>query len=171
MGNGKGKGRKDAYSMLDRCHRKLGVRMAEMCAAAEALAAGSGGPAECDVVTDVLDFLDRTDARHVADEEQTIFPRLAATGAVPELIDDIEREHREHDELHADIRAEVAAWTERPPPPEQARRLAELSRQLEAAYAQHIEREDSELVPAMKAHLSQSDIEAIFAEMQARRGK
>lgn len=157
--------------MLDRCHRQLDRRVRALCAAADVLAAGAGGPGDCDIIDDVLDFLDRSDARHVADEEESILPRLGAASGDTELIEEIQREHREHDEIHADIRAEVAAWTERPPPAEQATRLAELARQLQKAYEGHIELEDDKLVPAMKAHLSASDLAAIFDEMRARRGK
>ncbi len=155
--------------MLDRSHRKLERRLADLAAAARALADGTATRVELFVAREVRDYLERSAARHVEDEEQSIFPRLADEPRASALIAQLRAEHREHDALHAEL-AELLRRIERPRcPPALAKALVDVADRLSDAYDAHIAREDDELLPALPRWLDAGALEAVHAEMRARR--
>jgi iron-sulfur cluster repair protein YtfE (RIC family) len=100
-----GRNERSALEQLDRTHRRLEKRLEALVDAAAAMAHDGGGEGGHDAVREVCEFLRRAYPRHVADEEQSLFPRLRAhpdvTPALTELMGRIEREHQEHDALLA----------------------------------------------------------------------
>jgi len=160
---------RDAIAMLERSHRKLERRLADLAGAARALADGTATRVELFVAREVRDYLQRSAVRHVDDEEQSIFPRLAGEPRASALIAQLQAEHREHDALHAEL-AELLGRIERPRcPPALAAALVDVADRLRAAYDAHIAREDSELLPALAGWLDPGELETVHAEMRARR--
>lgn len=160
---------RDAMEMLERSHHQLEQRLATLRNAARALA-GGGTEANLEDVRDVLRFLERGAVRHVDDEEQSLFPRLAAHEPVADVIQTLRGQHRDHERLHAEL-AELSPALLLPCPPEVAAALTSIADRLTAEYAAHLELEDRELLPAARAVLDPDQLEAMLAEMQARRGR
>jgi iron-sulfur cluster repair protein YtfE (RIC family) len=151
-----------AIEMLDRCHLQIEHHLTALTGAVGNLARG-GSRADLSTIHQVRDYFDRSAARHVADEEQSLFPRLPA---LP-VIADLRAQHREHEPLHARL-AELTDRLTLPCPAPLAGELADLTRALARAYGEHIELEERELMPAVRA-LDPALLETVRSEMQARR--
>jgi iron-sulfur cluster repair protein YtfE (RIC family) len=151
---------RDPFEQLEASHRRLEERLAELGAAATA-PAGGGREAALGTVEAVLDYFDRSVTRHEADEEQSLFPRLRAHPELAATLDMLEREHREHERLHADLREGY----------QDPCYLAELAGKLATAYRAHILEEERILFPAARRLLTEADLAAMAAEMEARRGR
>lgn len=113
--------------------------------------------------------------RHTADEEESLFPRLRATGDPAAahalaLIDRLQRDHEEADAHHAAVDALVRRWLadDRLAAEDLAALRQHLTR-LQAIYLAHIRVEDAELFPAAARLLEPRDIQEIGREMAARR--
>jgi hemerythrin-like domain-containing protein len=132
----------DPFARLERTHRRIEERLA-------ALEAGEADAA------DVIEWLDRSAARHHDDEERSLFPRLAADAAFATILAALGDEHRA---LDAATRALAAS----PADPTLAARLNDL-------YRAHIDREERELFPRARAALTAVVIEEIGREMIGRR--
>jgi len=145
----------DALGKLDASHRRHDEEMAALLEAARR--------DDRDTVADVLDFLDRAAPRHFADEEQSLFPRLAAKA--PALAGQLARladEHRDHERRHARMRVRFDA-------DDLPAVLAE-AEELDRLYRRHVAEED-ELFAEVAGLLGTDEIAAIAAEMQGRRGR
>ncbi len=148
--------------MLARCHRKLEDNGAALLDALDQLAAGQDGGAR-DTVHDVLAFFRRTGDNHIADEEQSLFPRLGEDA----LTERLRQEHREHERLLGDLEAAVGRW----PSDLTADHVAPvraLAAALDAAYRSHTALEDRELLPRLDG-LDPDARAALTEEMQRRR--
>lgn len=119
---------------------------------------------------EVSGFVDRTVVRHEKDEEESLFPRLRDDAELAPLIEQLEREHREHEKLHERLRA-IAGACDGALSDEDRARLGALVDELDAAYEKHVDVEEGELFPAAKAALDAATQRAIAEEMQARRGR
>lgn len=102
---------------------------------------------------------------HVADEEASIAPRLAATHAPP--LASMHADHETHEPLVAALLAACATVAADP-----ARRgeLAAPAAAVVAAMEAHLADEERDLFPAI-AQLSAADQAAIVAELRARRSR
>jgi hemerythrin-like domain-containing protein len=147
----------DPFERLTRSHRRLEAALSALAEAAR------GDRLDETVARDVADFLARQVRRHEADEEESLFPRLASIADVAEVVDQLRAEHRAHVELHERLERALAATA----PIEDVRRIAAA---LEDAYRTHIEIEEAVLFPAARRALSSQDLAAIFDEMMSRRG-
>jgi hemerythrin-like domain-containing protein len=141
------------FDQLLRSHRRLEERLTEL---REAVS-----PQRLDIVDDVLAFIERAVRRHEDDEEQSLFPRLAADGELAPTLAALAEEHRAHQALHARLR-EAARTGEG---------LAPVVDALVEAYRAHIHVEETSLFPAARRLLDAAALDAIAGEMQARRGR
>ena len=148
--------------MLEKSHRRLQENLDLLREAATALGAGEEGAR--DTLREVSEFIERTVVRHEKDEEESLFPRIREDGDLAPVLAELEREHREHEALHAELR-ELASGT-----PEAAA-VQDLSRRLDQAYERHVEVEEGRVFPAARGLLSDADLAAMASEMQGRRGK
>ncbi len=142
----------DPFERLLRTHRRLEERLDELTRAA----------AEHDhqTLVDVLDFFDRAIARHEADEEQSLFPRVPGLAPIILALTD---EHRQHAALQKKLRAgaESVDWSQ----------IAAVAAEITAGYRRHIAREETELFPAARPLLDDAARAAMAAEMEARRAR
>lgn len=150
---------RDAVSMLDRSHRRLEQRLAELTAAAARYRSDADADA-LDAAREVRDFLQKAAARHERDEERSVFPRLTGAG---DLIAALSDEHRLHEQAIAALAAALV-------PPVDAAALVSCATRLERMYRDHLDREEAELMPRVR-DLDEAALDAIYAEMQARRGR
>ncbi len=163
--------RDDPFEQLERSHRRLEERLDDLARAT------SGDDVDMETVREVAGFFARAVRRHEEDEERSLFPRLLESSRRAELapiLERLSREHREHEALHAKLDALVADADARgagAASDELRRRVDAVGDALARAYRSHIDDEERQLFPAARAALGPSEIAAITAEMQARRGR
>lgn len=151
---------KDPFEQLERNHRRLEERLAELGRAA-ADASGPNRKEALAAMEDVLAFFDRSVRRHEADEEASLFPRLKEHAELAQTISELAREHQQQAALYA-------ALDEGYQDPATA---VELAARLDAAYRAHILTEERVLFPAARKLLDPETLSTIASEMQARRGR
>jgi hemerythrin-like domain-containing protein len=113
--------------------------------------------------------------KHTADEEQSLFPRMRASGG-PEVeaalaqIESLESDHVAAGALHEEVDRLGESWLSRGElSSEEAGRLVGLTEQLAGIYASHIAVEDNSIFPLARRVLSTGDQRAAGLEMAARR--
>lgn len=153
---------------LNACHRRIEERLQTL---------ERVGPHLLDRTAEALTalqavfwFFDSSGATHTADEEESVFPRLAAhlTPEEQQFLNGLEIEHAQAEAIYDTLKAHVAQLTDPPTAAEVARYNA-LAAELCALYRQHIKNEDARF-PAIAARiLSPADLDAISREMKLRR--
>jgi hemerythrin-like domain-containing protein len=159
--------------MMERTHRRIEEQLGELQRAATAIVRERGGTAELAVVDGVLAYMERSVARHEADEEESLFPRLRATAAARELaplLQDLIADHVHQRHIVKQMRSLQDRWPSNGPDARSGASLVTLVNELVRAYRSHIEREDKELYPAANEHLKPAERQAIRTEMGRRRG-
>ncbi len=115
----------------------------------------------------ILNYFDSAAPNHDADEEASLFPRLAgvADAKASALIERLAVEHAELKAMWRVMRPDIAAI--------EAGKRSVLTpdsvRRMRAAYLSHLDCEETELFPLAAARLDASALQAIGAEMAARR--
>ena len=166
-------GRRGAVEMLERCHGKLQLRLDELTDAARSLGDDRTNRDALATAVATVAFLLRTAPRHEADEEESLFPRLAALGTdgIKSVLDQLATQHRAQGQLHGQLERLAGGWTQQTELGEHdARLLAKLAAELRTAYAEHIALEDAHLLPAARS-LPTAELAEIADEMHARRGR
>ena len=169
-GAGDARDRSDPFAQLESSHQRLQEYLHDLLAAARSLADDPGNGEARNTVVEVSAFIDRAVARHERDEEESLFPRLSGVVALTPRLAALCIEHREHEQLHDELRM-LAGLCERVLTLPEAARLADVTLALTEAYSRHIEAEELEIFPAARATLGADAIAAVAAEMQARRGR
>lgn len=169
---GRGGGRRTeahAADLLLECHERL----RQFAALGVALAAWPDPRPDdvADAAVRLVRYFEQALPLHVRDEEESVRPRLMATASLElrRALDDMSREHEDHDALLAKLRPRWRALSEQPTRldglrHELARDAATLHEQLE----RHLALEETLVIPAVRA-LPAGDAAAIVAELRARR--
>ncbi|MGD0529654.1 MAG: hemerythrin domain-containing protein [Polyangiaceae bacterium] len=149
--------RRHPLDRLARSHERLREQLAAL--------SELGRAAEIDLegLADIAAWFSGPSARHEADEEESLFPRLRGAAIDDELRVLLERLAEQH-HVHARLEAELAS----------ARTVAEVASvaaKMDEAYRAHMDLEEQRLFPTARAILTESDFEAISTEMEARRGR
>ena len=109
---------------------------------------------------------------HVADEEESILPRL--TGKNTELDATLERMHREHVKHKPQIEVLVATCraVQNAPQhlPQLRKTLQPAASWLEAEFGRHLQQEEAVILPAIRALLTREEQTEILNELRTRRG-
>jgi hemerythrin-like domain-containing protein len=160
--------------LLSDCHRRIERFLSVLSTIASVHGGAALGEADRQALAAALHYFDSAAPRHSADEEESLFPRLRATGkaaAACDALDRLEADHRSAEELHAAVHALGNRWLSEGTLAEgEAQRMIEHLVELERLYREHIALEDRELVPAAGRLMSAADMEAVGREMAARRG-
>jgi hemerythrin-like domain-containing protein len=159
----------DPFARLERTHQRIEERLVTLEQAVVAVADSARRMEALEDIYEVVDFFGRAAKRHHDDEEQSLFPRLRAAGALLPLLAALAEEHRQHDAALAELVAVVDAWGDDGPDLATEARLPALARHLAEVYRAHIAREERELFPAARAALPAQVIEDIGKEMLERR--
>ena len=156
----------DPVGFLSACHRRIEAQFASLDRMLAALR--SGEPAHVlaarAALADPIKYFAEAAAKHSLDEEASVFPRIQHP-AVHELAS----EHREHEAMYLALRTvglRVAGGET------EARLVDDLALHagaMQAAYAEHIRREETDLFPLVAA-LDAKELRAIGIEMRIRRG-
>ena len=119
----------------------------------------------------VLRYFSESLPLHVADEEESILPRLS--GREPELDAALQSMHREHEEHTAPLARllEICrALQDSPGRLDEVREsLASVAAALERDFLFHLEKEERIILPAIRSHLSGAERETMLQELRARR--
>lgn len=156
---------------LTACHRRIEERLATLERVIphfadkreEALAA----------IASAMRFFDTNGNWHTADEEESLFPRIASGLNEEEsaLVAKLEAQHQEAEAIFARLRAVVAKLKEENPCSQQRiKEYAELCGTLCAIYREHIQVEDSRIPAIGRRILSPRELDLISQEMKLRRG-
>jgi hemerythrin-like domain-containing protein len=162
--------------LLSDCHRRIEGFLRVLSTIATVRRGAALGDADRHALEGALRYFDTAAPRHSADEEESLFPRLRATGdpearAACDMVDRLEADHRVAEVHHAAVHALGVRWLSDGTLPEtEATRMVGHLVELERLYREHIAVEDLELFPAAGRLLSASDLEAVGREMAARRG-
>ena len=108
---------RSALGQLDASHRRHDERLAGLVAVAEQLCGGHGGPQDLEDLEDAVVWFARSVPRHFGDEDEVVFPALAA--ARPELaaaLAEISAEHAGLLAAHQAVHDAVMSWDGREPP-------------------------------------------------------
>jgi len=149
----------DAFGMLRNSHRRLAERLAEL----QAAVAGPLDERARDTIDSVLGFFERAVARHEADEETTLFPRLAGVPELAALGAMLAREHARQADLVLALGHAFDGGDHE--------LLQQLAGELSDSYASHVALEEDELFPAAERLLDASTKAEMLAEMDRRRGR
>jgi hemerythrin-like domain-containing protein len=162
--------------LLSDCHRRIERFLDSMLGVAEAAAGGALTEPQRVALDTALRYFDGAAPLHSADEEQSLFPRMRATGhpameAAGRILDSLEADHRTADTAHAEAASLAREWLERGSlTPEATRRLTALLRDLRRLYDFHIALEDDDVFPLAAEKLSADAILETGREMMLRRG-
>jgi hemerythrin-like domain-containing protein len=161
--------------LLSDCHRRIEHFLHVLPAIHEHAAGGSLSPGERVDLDAAVTYFAAAAPKHIADEEDSLFPRLRASGdttaaRVLDLVARLERDHDAADQHHGVVDTLVRRWLAREHlEADEARELRERLTALRAIYQPHIEVEDRELFPTAARLLSASEIQEMGREMAARR--
>lgn len=107
---------------------------------------------------------------HVADEEESIEPRLRGLSAtVDEALDVMARQHRQHDPLLKALLRATSALRNSPQDKMAGRELAAAALALEIQFEEHLHLEESVIFPAIRQLLSHEVQTSISEELRSRR--
>lgn len=157
--------------MLQDCHRRI-ERFLHVLTRLAGRALGRALDAEeAAAAESALHYFHVGGARHTADEEESLFPRLrACTQAPAGTVGDLQHQHQRAENLHAEIDRLFTAWLNlRALSPGQQQQLHAATAELEQLYAGHIEVEENVVFPAAAHLLSPQDLAEIGNEFRDRR--
>lgn len=162
----------DPIGMLKDCHRRIESFLRILCIVAERAEKRAPTDEEMAAVQAALHYFRVGGVRHNEDEEESLFPRMRAEATpASELkeITELEGEHREAGELHAEVERLYKVWIENDKlAAGEAEQLLTATRRLEGLYARHIEMEETVVFPRAAA-LDREVIAAMGEEFKARR--
>lgn len=161
-------GQNDLVGMLSACHERIRrfVRLAHQ--------AATRWDVPIDQVTQACDDVERYFREalplHVADEEQSIEPRLRGISPpVDEALAAMAAQHRGHDaKVEALLRSTGDVRSDPQSKPARTA-LEEAATNLEHDFAEHLALEERVIFPAIREHLSPEAQAAIIAELRQRR--
>jgi hemerythrin-like domain-containing protein len=108
---------------------------------------------------------------HVADEEESILPRLSGRDpALDRTLEAMRREHAEH-EPHLEVLLKICRALQDNPEelPKFRKTLHASASQLVSAFSAHLSEEEKVVLPAIRSLLSDEERTAMLAELRARR--
>ena len=165
----------EPLGLLSDCHRRIEYFLALLIAITDQFEGRSLDAAQRNELQRALTYFTIAAPKHTADEEESLFPRLAASAhaEAPEalhLVRRLERDHQEADARHRDVDAIGRRWLADGTLAEaDVRDLRLHLSRLSEMYRDHIAAEDHQLFPAAKRILTETVLRSIGREMAARR--
>lgn len=169
-------GFQDPIGLLIDCHRRVERFLSVLVRVG---VQAQGGPLTAEQRTSLesaLRYFREAAPKHTADEEESLFPRLWATGhpgleGVLERVKALQGDHAKAEKAHAEVERLGQAWLANGTLSEtDAARFRQLLAGLTELYRAHIAIEEREVFPAAAASIGQAQRDAMGKEMAARRG-
>lgn len=164
--------RGDAFQLLLDCHER--IRTFSSLAVRLALLPDVPPAERAEAATRVERYFTLALPKHVEDEDLTLAPRLRELGLSPEAQRALEEMMRQHQEIEARLATLGPLWRLLSVSPERHGELAPRlggSEPLAKLLEEHLRLEESALFPEARARLAPETLEAMAAEMRARRGQ
>lgn len=161
----------DPIGMLRDCHRRIESFLGILCVVVDRAQGRSLTGEEREAVRAALQYFQSGGARHIADEEESLFPRLRESDAKScAEIDRLEDDHREASDLHGSVERLYSAWIDSGRlEPEETRQLLSETARLKQIYSLHIEIEETIVFARAGQVLDSQAIAAIGTEFRFRR--
>jgi hemerythrin-like domain-containing protein len=157
----------DPLGLLAACHRRIERQLATLARLQRHLPENGCDAGARAAARAILRYFDTAAPNHHTDEEQSLFPRVAAlTQQADALLGELEREHARLADNWRKLRpllASIAAGRRATLPPRQVIDVA-------GTYRAHIAKEESRLLPLAERIFDAPALKAIGDEMAARRG-
>jgi len=165
----------DPVGLLGDCHRRIESFLAIL------IKIGRTGGGELtteqrEAFEKALRYFREAAPNHTRDEEESLFPRMRASGnkqvrAALAALDALEADHDKAEKAHAEVEILGQRWmADGHLSTPEAERLSQLLDDLKRTYEQHIAKEDTEIFPLAGKVLKESDLTEVGREMAARRG-
>lgn len=160
-------------AVLKHCHDRIRKQIRTMQTLLSHLPAKGADGAAQRGASAVLNYFEKAAPNHHADEEQDLFPMLAATAKdedaalLTTLVPQILQEHQQMEvawDLLQHQLSDIAAGTSAQLSDDNVRRFAEL-------YAAHMEKEETHIAPMAKRIFSAQQMAQLGDAMRARRGQ
>jgi hemerythrin-like domain-containing protein len=158
----------DPLGMLAACHRRIERQLGTLDRLQRHLPEHGCDDDARAAARAILRYFDNAAPNHHADEEESVFPRLAAAAPAEAaaLIAALERDHAALTANWRQLRPQLAGIATG----ERANLSVKDVEQARVAYEAHIAREEGELIPLAAKTLGADALAAIGREMAARRG-
>lgn len=160
---------KDPIGVLTSCHR----RIEHFIGILETLVA-SDVPIPLDMerrkaLESSLNYFRNSAPKHVADEDESLFPRLKKAG-VSARLKLLATQHEEITKLHTDLESLGLQWLSLPRlSPPTWEKLKDTVDGMSSIYSEHIQIEEHEIFPKAAEFLSKEELAIVGDEMSARR--
>jgi iron-sulfur cluster repair protein YtfE (RIC family) len=166
---GPSKDSSDIVDMLLACHERIRAFVSSARRIADATEASAEEIQ--DAAAAVLRYFSEALPLHVADEEESVIPRLHGKNSeLDSALETLRQEHHDHEpQLQELLRlcSILKASPERLP--ETRESLRRVAAGLESAFLAHLQEEESRVIPAIRSFLTVDDCDAMLAEFRARR--
>ncbi|HXG93274.1 MAG TPA: hemerythrin domain-containing protein [Blastocatellia bacterium] len=162
--------------LLNDCHRRIEYFLSLLVTVARRARGRKLHSDEREALEAALRYFKQAAPKHTLDEEESLFPRMRASGDVlaqsaVAVLNALHRDHTIADETHKEVDALARRWLDEGQLSEgEAHRLEGMLEDLAEIYRRHIAIEDNEIFPLAGKILSQPELEAMGHEMAARRG-
>jgi hemerythrin-like domain-containing protein len=157
----------DPVRLLSECHRRVEMFLAVLVKCGEGAQPGAPPPPE---LANALRYFREAAPKHTADEEESLFPRLAGRPEAAEAMRGLEADHADAAPRHALVDRIGETWiAEGSISPETLREFRAAVAELATMYRRHIEIEDQELFPLAQRVLSPQEKHQVGREMASRR--
>jgi hemerythrin-like domain-containing protein len=158
----------DPLGLLAACHRRM-LGFCELLGRMPAHLAMYGIDQEAtDAALRVMHYFDTAAVLHHLDEERDLFPLLAGQTALAPLIDHLQAQHRE---LECQWQTLASQLRQIPSGTFQAAAFRDAAARYGGTCREHIDREETLLLPAARACLDSHQLRALGHNMAARRGQ
>jgi hemerythrin-like domain-containing protein len=159
--------------VLEDCHRRIERFLGVLAAVAEQARERPLDEEQRRALAGALRYFREAAPRHVADEEESLFPRLRQSRSLEaaEALNRLEEDHAAVQAWHRELEKLGDHWlTSGRLARDDFERYETLVRCLKDAYGPHIALEDEEIFPSARRVLSAVELRAVGQEMAARRG-
>jgi hemerythrin-like domain-containing protein len=165
----------DPLAMLRACHRRMESAIESVQRLPELERRGPLDPGARTALRQTLQYFAVVVPRHLADEEESLFPRMLAVeghGPAAEVIAGLREEHAGIRRMHGELArlGDELVRAGQLPAPELRERLNATVRELAHAWREHLRVEEEIVFPRVASTIPPGEFGAIGAEMASRRG-
>jgi hemerythrin-like domain-containing protein len=163
----------DPIGVLGDCHRRIERFLGTLLAVAEQARGGLLEDEQRRALGAALRYFREGAPRHVADEEESLFPRLRQSQdrRAEEALNRLERDHDAVQAWHEELDGLGDRWlTTGRLEGADFERFEALTRRMKDVYEPHIALEDEAVFPSARRMLSAEQLRAVGQEMATRRG-
>jgi hemerythrin-like domain-containing protein len=159
----------DVVDSLLACHQRI---RRFLTVAGRVGAGGDPAPQVIEACGQIARYFREAMPLHVADEEDSIRPRLAGRAReIDRALSDMHEQHSAHEAALVELTSAADSVAADPEDAAARARMAAAARALDALLAPHLDLEEAVILPAIRRLLSARELADIALEIRARRGR